>query len=276
MPVSTGCTTLTLPLGTTLPVAVATMSIVAQAAQASAAQNNSMMVAAISRPVGAGGVSTISSAAGRKASSWRRRARSRRNGMTRGSDRAGSTASDDFMETCLQTMQRRVAAAASDQRVVGAVLDQAAALDGDDAIRRPHGGEPVGDDKHGAALGNFLHVALDDALALRVERAGRLVEDENARIGDERARDGDALALAARERGAALADDGVVALGELEDEIMRAGEPRRRDHALERHARIGERDVLAHRAVEQHVLLQHDADLAAQPGRVGNRKIDRK
>ena len=81
------------------------------------------------------------------------------------------------------------------------------------------------------------HVVLDDALALVVERAGRLVEDQDARVGDQRARDGDALALAARQARAALADDGVVALGQLEDEFVRAGELRRRDHPLHRHRR---------------------------------------
>jgi hypothetical protein len=43
---------------------------------------------------------------------------------------------------------------------------------------------------------------------------------------------------------------------------------------LERHCRIGERDILAHRAVEQDILLEHDADLAAQPGRVDLADID--
>ena len=76
-----------------------------------------------------------------------------------------------------------------------------------------------------------------DALALVVERAGRLVEDQDARIGDQRAGDGDALALAARQAAAALADDGVVAFGQLEDEVVRAGELRRRDDALDRHGR---------------------------------------
>src|SRR5262245_33462191 len=258
-PVSNGWTTLLRPVATTLPVAAATMSIVPHAAQASAAQNRRMMVAAISRPVGAGGVSTISSAAGRNASSSRRRARAGLKGMMR-------AASDDFMETCLQAMQRRVAAAAPDQRVVGAVLDQPAALDGDDAVGGPHGGQPMRDDEHGAALGDLAHVALDHALALRIERARRLVEAEDARVRHKRARNGDALPLAAGERRAALADDRVVALGELKDEIVRAGEPRRGDDALEPHGRVGERDVLAHRTVEQHVLLQHDADLAPQPG----------
>ena len=46
--------------------------------------------------------------------------------------------------------------------------------------------------------GDLRHVLLDDPLAFVVERAGRLVEDQDARIGDQRAGDGDALALAAR------------------------------------------------------------------------------
>ena len=73
---------------------------------------------------------------------------------------------------------------------------------------------------------------------------------------------------------AALADHGVVALRQLEDELVRAGELRGRDHALHRQRRIGERDVVADRAVEQHVLLQHHADLAAQPGDIDHREVD--
>ena len=72
-PVSNGWMILVRPLGTILPGAEATMSIVPDQAQASAAQNSTMMVAPIARPIGDGGVSTISSAAGRKASSSPRR-----------------------------------------------------------------------------------------------------------------------------------------------------------------------------------------------------------
>ena len=117
------------------------------------------------------------------------------------------------MNSCLQPMQRCIAAAGLDQRVMGAVLDQAAALERDDAIRRPHGREPVRDDQNRPPLGDLLHVLLNDALALIVEGARRLIEDQDARVGDERAGNGDALALAAREGRAALADDRVVAFG---------------------------------------------------------------
>ena len=87
-----------------------------------------------------------------------------------------------------------------------------------------------------------------------------------------RARDGDALALSSRQGGAAFADHRVVAFRQAQDEVMRAGElaapttgeapsPDRRGRCC--------RD----RAVEQHVLLQHDADLAPQPCLVGHGEV---
>ena len=48
---------------------------------------------------------------------------------------------------------------------------------------------------------------LDQALGLGVERRGRLVEDQDRRILEDRARDRDPLPLAARQTDAALADD---------------------------------------------------------------------
>ena len=52
---------------------------------------------------------------------------------------------------------------------------------------------------------------LDARFGLDVERAGGLVEDQDRRVLEDGARDGEALALAAGQRGAALADDEVVA-----------------------------------------------------------------
>ena len=104
------------------------------------------MVAPIARPIGEGGVSTISSAAGRNASSSPRCAWVRRNELTRRlanlaipTALADLAALADLMNTCLQAMQRCVAAAGLDQRVMGAVFNQTAAIERDDAIRRAHG-----------------------------------------------------------------------------------------------------------------------------------------
>ena len=96
-------------------------------------------------------------------------------------------------------MQRCIAAAGLDQPVMRAVLDQTAAIERNDAIRCPYGRKPVRDDENRPPLGDLLHVLLNDALAFIVEGARRLIEDQNARVGDERAGNGNALALATRE-----------------------------------------------------------------------------
>ena len=64
---------------------------------------------------------------------------------------------------------------------------------------------------------------LDTRLGLDVERAGRLVEHQDRRVLEHGAGDRDALALAARQLAAALADDRVVAVALGEDEILRCG-----------------------------------------------------
>src|SRR6516164_9569091 len=61
--------TLVWPVGMILPVAEATMSTWPKNAHTSARQNRATMLNTIVRPIGDGGVSTISSAAGRNASS---------------------------------------------------------------------------------------------------------------------------------------------------------------------------------------------------------------
>ena len=51
---------------------------------------------------------------------------------------------------------------------------------------------------------------------------GRLVEDQDRRVADDRARERDELALSGRQRRAALADLRVEALGQRLDEVERA------------------------------------------------------
>src|SRR3954452_10923028 len=124
-PVSNGWTTLVRPLGTIFPVADATMSMVPHQAQTSDAQNSTMIVVPIARPIGDGGVSTISSAAGRNASSSLRLSAARRNGTMVRTVSAGLA---DIMNSCLHPMQRSIAAASVDERVMGAVFNQPATL----------------------------------------------------------------------------------------------------------------------------------------------------
>src|SRR5262249_22096684 len=268
--------TLLWPVGMILPVAEATMSTWPKNAHASARQKRAMMLNTIVRPTGDGGVSTISSAAGRNASSCLSRPLLvREEGSTFRT--FGVAPCDvclaDCMDARLEAMERRVAPLRIDELVVGTVLRQPAAIDGDDAVSPAHRGEAIGNNEDRPTLGDLPHVVLDNPLALVIERAGRLVEDHDARIGDESPGDGNALALATREAAAALAHDSVVALRQFQDEIVRARKCRRGDDTFDRNARVGQRDVVPHRTVEQDIFLQHYADLSAQPGRIYHGEI---
>ena len=81
----------------------------------------------------------------------------------------------------------------------------------------------------------------DPRLGRGVDRGGRVVEDQDPRVDDERARDREPLALAARERDAALADHRLVAVGQPLDELVRLGEPRRLADLLVGRLRRGRR-----------------------------------
>ena len=75
-------------------------------------------------------------------------------------------------------------------------------------------------------------LSCDDAIGERlvafgVEVGARLVEHDEARTAEHGARERDPLAIAAGEDRAALADLGVVAVGEAENHVVHAGKPRR-------------------------------------------------
>src|ERR1700730_3813744 len=143
-----------------------------------------------------------------------------------------------------------------------------APVDDDDRIGAGHKREAVGDDDDRAVAGDGREVLLDDVFALGIERTGGFVEYQHRRIVNEGARDRQALALPARQIGRALLEHRRVALRQPLDEFVRAGELGGTDDFVQRGGRLGHRDVLAHRAAEQKILLQYDADLRAQMGEV--------
>jgi hypothetical protein len=98
-----------------------------------------------------------------------------------------------------------------------------AVLEHDDGVGQRDRREPMGDHERRAPGHDLAQRRLDLLLGRRVDRRRRVVEDEDARIGQERARDGDALALAAAQRQAALADARVVAVGQALDEVVGLG-----------------------------------------------------
>src|SRR5262245_19762455 len=177
------------------------------------------------------------------------------------------------LEVVLAVVQLLVAAAAREELGVGAALDDAAALEHQDLVGRADGREAVRDHEGRAAAAQLGESRLDQALALAVEARGRLVEYQEARMGEQGARDGDALALAAGELDAALADDGVVALLEALHELLAVSGAADGLDLGARRVRAREGDVLGDRAVEQEVVLQDHAEVAAVVGQAQAREV---
>ena len=111
-------------------------------------------------------------------------------------------------------------------------------------------------------------------LGFGVDRGGGVVQDEDARVHQQGAGDGDALFLPAGEGDAALADAGVVASGSCQDEFVRLGGCGSLDDLLIGGAGAAEGDVFADGSGEEGRLLEDDADLAAQGLQGGAADVD--
>src|SRR5262249_31828243 len=77
-------------------------------------------------------------------------------------------------------------------------------------------------------------------------------------------RDADALALPARKRVAAIANERVVTLRHLRDEAVRVREFRGRNDLIARRSAFAVGDVVRHASAEEHRLLQYVSDLASK------------
>ena len=153
-----------------------------------------------------------------------------------------------------------------EQLGVRAVGDDLAAVEQDDPVGQADGGEPVGDDQRGAPLHQDAQGAVDALLDLDVDGARGVVEDQDGRVDEQGPGDGDALALAARQRVPPFADHGVVPLGQVADEPGGAGGLGGRLDLV--HGRVGPPvgDVVPDRHGEEERLVEDDADVRPQAG----------
>jgi hypothetical protein len=147
---------------------------------------------------------------------------------------------------------------------MGAALGDTAAVEDDDLVGMDDRRQAVRNDDGGATTLDRLERAEDRRLGAAVQGAGRLVEDQDRRVLEQRARDRDPLFLAARQFQPALADPCRIAFGlPLDEGRDRRARRRPLDLGLTGTlAPIG--DVVADRVVEQHRILRHDADCRAQ------------
>jgi hypothetical protein len=149
---------------------------------------------------------------------------------------------------------------------VGGEADDAAAVEDEDAVRVAERGEAVGDDEAGAAAHEPVDSALHLGLGDRVEARRGLVEEQDRRVREERAGDGEPLPLSAGELAAPHAEGRVVASRERLDVVVDERGARRRLHLGVRRAGPADADVVANGGGEEERLLGHQRHLRVDVG----------
>ena len=120
------------------------------------------------------------------------------------------------------------------------------------------------DDERRAALAQAVERTLDVRFRLRVECAGRFIQDQDRRVLQDGACNGEALAFTARQRDAALAYNKAITVRLLHDEVVSLGETRGTLDLRLRRSGAADGNVVSDRSVEQSRILEDDGDLLAQ------------
>ena len=154
--------------------------------------------------------------------------------------------------------------AESQQLIERSLLDDRAVAQHQNSISVLNRREPMRDHQRGPFAHRLAHCGQHHRFGLGVERAGRLVHDQNRRILQQRARDRHALRLAFGKTVTALPHHFVEAGRQLGEHRPEASHLDRAHHLCVVDLGLPERDVDAHRVAEHQRRLQHHRDIAAQ------------
>src|SRR5699024_7044677 len=127
-----------------------------------------------------------------------------------------------------------------------------------------HAGDALGDDEDGSAGDLFGKALADLGVGGGIDGAGRVVEDQDLGLFEQRARNAQTLLLAAGNVGAALLDVGLVLVGEALDKFIGAGLAAGVLQLFVGGVLIAPAQVFGNGAAEQLVLLQHHGHAVAQ------------
>src|SRR5919107_4414333 len=124
--------------------------------------------------------------------------------------------------------------------------------------------QTMGDHEDGAALHEALHRIHYHRLGLRIDGAGRLVEDEDGGIFQKGASKRDTLPLTTRKAEATFPNTSFVSVGQLDDKLVGICGLRGLDDLLFAGVGTGVGDVLSDAGGEENRLLEDDSELVAQ------------
>ena len=122
----------------------------------------------------------------------------------------------------------------------------------------------MSDHQNGLVPSQGFDGLLQPVLILRVYIGGGFIQNHDGSILQDSPGNGDALLLAAGKTGTTLADDGVIALGQGENEVVATGFLRRSHHFLVGGIGASKLDVVFHRVGKEIDLLKYHGDLIHQ------------
>ena len=109
-----------------------------------------------------------------------------------------------------------------------ALLDNRAVIHDDDAVGGAHGGQSMGDDHRSTIMHQPVQSILHQPLALGIERRRGLIKQQQWRVTDESAGDGNTLALSSGQARSRLTKKGIEAVGQFAQKLAGIGRIRRR------------------------------------------------
>ena len=137
-------------------------------------------------------------------------------------------------------------------------------IDNEYFVGMAHGFQPMGDHDDRLFVSQFADGFHQLLFVFGVDIGGGFIQNDDGRVFQHGPGDGEPLAFAAGEGSSRLADDGVVALGQFQNEIVAAGLFRRRNHLIHGRVRLPEANVIGDGIVEQIYVLEHEAEILHQ------------
>jgi hypothetical protein len=173
--------------------------------------------------------------------------------------------SSRFFFCKLKPVQLRIIAIIQHQLFVRALLRQLPIVEHDDIVKAKSREDPVGDHQGCFIMQVPVQVANDLVLCFGIHSAQAVIENNDARVLDQRPCNGDPLLLSATQRYAPLSYHGGKAMIETLYLFLNAGEARSLFYAfLACRARKPETDIVSNRIAEEEYILLHIADLFPQ------------
>ena len=152
------------------------------------------------------------------------------------------------------------------QFIESSAFDHMSAVEHKDARGIANGREPVGDHESRASLHHFVESGVNLGFGDGIQRAGRLIEDQDRRIFQQCPRDRQPLPLAAGQHAPALAGIGVESALAALDEFQCLGAGRRNPQLFIGRVRLADAQIVRDRTIEQQRFLEHHANISAQCG----------